>query len=106
VRTHRKSIRIRIHGYESKKEATSALTNEEKERLEAVRQEEKGYYYAHKVVGRNDPNGDQVKRYPGIEDDNTLTKKKRLFLRVDWGPDHEGQDSFEPFTELATNIFV
>lgn len=74
--------------------------NDETPTEDDEREEKKGYYYVHKIVGRSYPRGQQSKRYQGIEDDNSMTQSNRLFLEVDWGPRHDGANSFEPFTAL------
>lgn len=64
----------------------------------------KNMYYVHKIVGRSDPTGEQVKVFPGLaaddEDHCQMTQRNRLSLEVYWGEEYEGQNTFEPFARL------
>ena len=60
----------------------------------------KGYYAVHELVGRNEPRGDQVKRYPGIPDNKAMTERNRFYVRIAWGPGYVGQDTYEPEIDL------
>jgi hypothetical protein len=72
----------------------------ETEGEDAANEKEKGYFYVHSIVGKSDPNGEQVRRYPNIVGDKNMTHRNQHFFEVNWGSDYEGENSFEPFTTL------
>ena len=81
---------------DAQKEVTEST--EEIDSADNKKQEAEGYYYVQKIIGRNDPIWEQVKRYPSVSDDSTKTRRNCLDLLVDWGEGHD--KSYESFTSL------